>query len=65
MSTTSPNRKIPAALFRQSIQNTLGKIGEASPGSCTHKKAAKELAQGPGGVIISPTLLHPVLVWSQ
>jgi len=37
----------------------------ASPAGYTHGKAAKKVAQGPGGMITSPTFPGPVLVWSQ
>ena len=39
--TTSPNREIPATLFRPSVQNAPGKIGEASPAGYTHRKTTK------------------------
>ena len=37
----------------------------ARPAGYTHGKAAKKVAQGPGGMITSPTFHAPVLVGSQ
>ena len=58
-----PNREIPATLVRARDQNVPGKIGEASLGG--YRTSGQEVDQGPSGVITSPTLLGPVLVWSQ
>jgi len=71
--------EIPAMLVRPCIQNVPGKNGylsslsqerkngEISPsGYSLHpRESGPKFVQGPGGVTTSPTLLGPVLVWSQ
>jgi len=54
-------------LVRPCVQNVPGKISEVSPsGYSLHpRESSLEVVQGPGGVTTSPTLLGPVLVWSQ
>jgi len=61
------NPEIPAVLVRSCIQNAPGKNGELSPsGYSRHsRESGPKFIQGPGGVTASPTLLGPVLVWSQ
>jgi len=61
---TAPNRNIPAALVRPHVQNLPRKISEVSLAGYNHGKA-DEVVEGPGGVTTSPTLLGPVLVWSE
>ena len=64
MSTTSRNREIPPTLVRPCVQHVPGNWRGTS---CwlNPRKSGQEVAQEPGGVIISPTLLAPVLVWSR
>jgi len=63
-SVTPPNREIPALLIRPRNQNDPGKIGEQS--CWPHpRESGRDFVHGPGGVSKSPTLLGPVLVWSQ
>ena len=54
-------------LVRPCVQNVPGKIDEVRPsGYSLHpQESGPEVVQGPGGVTSSPTLLGPVLVWSQ
>jgi len=49
------------------VQNVPGKNGELSPsGYSLHpQESGPEVVQAPGDVTKSPTLLGPVLVWSQ
>ena len=49
------------------VQNVPGKNGDISPsGYSLHpQESGQEVVQGPGDVTKSPTLLRPVLVWSQ
>ena len=54
-------------LVRPCVQNVSGKNGEISPsGYNLHlRESGPEVVQGPGVLTTSPTLLGPVLVWSQ
>jgi len=54
-------------LVRPCIQNFTKKNGELIPsGYSLHtQESGPEFVQGPDGVTTSPTLLGPVLVWSQ
>ena len=63
----SSNREIPAILIRPCVQNVPGKNGELSPsGYSLHPwESGPKFVQGPSGVTTCPTLLGPVLVWSQ
>jgi len=46
-------------------QNAPGKNCELSPSGYSLHPSGPKFVQGPGGVTTSPTLLGPVLVWSQ
>jgi len=61
------NPEIPAVLVRSCIQNAPGNNSELSPSGCSlhSRENGPKFVQGPGGVTASPTLLDPVLVWSQ
>jgi len=62
-----PNRENSAMLVQPCVQNVPGKNGEISTsGYSLHlRESDPEFAKGPGGVTTSPTLLGPILVWSQ
>ena len=64
---TSPNREIPPMLVRPCVQNVSEKNGELSPSGCSQypRESSPEVVHWPGGVTTSPTLLGPVLVWSE
>jgi len=63
----SVSRDPSYAIVRPCIQHVPGKNGELSPsGYSLHPlESGPEFVQGPGGVTTSPTLLGPVMVWSQ
>ena len=53
-------------LVRPCVQNVPRKIDQESPGYSLHpRESGPKVVQGPGGVTAPPTLLGPVLVWSQ
>ena len=54
-------------VVRPCVQNVSGKNGEVSPSGCSQhpRESRPEFVHWPGGVTTSPTLLGPVLVWSE
>ena len=64
---TSPNREIPAMLVRPCVQNAPRKEWRTKSFKfqSTPTESCSKFDQGPGGATTSPTLLGPVLVWSQ
>ena len=64
--TISPNRENTTTLVRPCIQNAPRKTGEASPAGYTHGKATQMPSKDQVEWLhLRPTLLGPVLVWSQ